>query len=87
VSSSLRGGDVDATAHQLRHTNATQVYLETRDPLLLQGHLGHRTLATVQVYARAAGLASDLVEGLFGGGAPPALTDTGAAGLDDLPAA
>jgi integrase/recombinase XerC len=89
VSDALRAGGVQATAHQLRHTNATQIYMAHPDPLALQGHLGHATLATVQVYARSAGMASSLVAGLFGGGRPPALDEAAIVSeqLGDPPAA
>jgi len=87
VATSLRAGGCDATAHQLRHTNATQLWMAHPDALALQGHLGHSTLATVQVYARSAGMSSSLVSGLFGGGRPPALDDdAGDAGEELAPA-
>lgn len=65
VATTLRAGGIDATAHQLRHTNATTIYRRTGDVLLLQAHLGHATLATVQVYARAVGVSSALMESLY----------------------
>lgn len=73
VSSHLRAADIDAVAHQLRHTNATSLYRATHDPLLLQAHLGHATLATIQVYARAVGMETSVVEGLFDHSGPPAV--------------
>jgi len=41
---------VTATAHQLRHTFATQVYGTQRDLLAVSRLLGHRNVTTTQVY-------------------------------------
>jgi integrase/recombinase XerC len=38
--------------HKLRHTFATMLYDQTRDLLLVQRALGHRHVATTQVYAQ-----------------------------------
>lgn len=88
VSSSLRAADIDATAHQLRHTFATGLYRVKPDVLLLQTALGHATLATAQVYARAVGLETSTVESLFDLTAPPPALDVGdQAAAEDEPAA
>jgi site-specific recombinase XerD len=41
------------SAHALRHTLATRVYGKTRDILLVQAALGHRSVSSSAVYARA----------------------------------
>jgi integrase/recombinase XerC len=65
VADVLRGGGIDATAHQLRHTNATTIWRKTHDLLALQQHLGHATVATVTVYARTEGLSPGVADHLF----------------------
>ena len=53
--------------HGLRHTGATELYRLTRDLALVQQHLGHRNIATTQVYLDqvedAAGRASRILSG------------------------
>lgn len=62
----LRAGGIPATMHQLRHTHATALYQATRDPYAVQRQLGHASVATSQVYTRAAALDPGVVEHLFG---------------------
>lgn len=48
----LRDLGIDATAHQLRHWYAVNVYQQSGGDLLLTQHLlGHRSVANTQVYA------------------------------------
>lgn len=47
----FRACDVDATAHQGRHTLGTRVYRATKDPIVTQRVLRHRSLRQVLVYA------------------------------------
>lgn len=48
----MRAHGVDATAHQLRHAYARNLYAATHDLLGLSAALGHSSLDTTQVYAR-----------------------------------
>lgn len=42
--------------HQLRHAWASWTYLATRDPRLIQMHLGHDNLGTTEIYLRSLGV-------------------------------
>jgi integrase len=50
ISTYLRGIQVNATAHQLRHWFATATYRRSKDLLLVQQLLGHASPATTQIY-------------------------------------
>lgn len=52
VSRHFRAHGVAATAHQLRHRFATQVYESTGDINIVRELLGHKSTATTQIYAR-----------------------------------
>lgn len=54
IGDALRSAGLAATSHQLRHTFAQLVYETTRDIAATGATLGHRSLATTQVYAHAA---------------------------------
>jgi integrase len=51
VAKFLRAHGIDATCHMLRHTFATTVYRTSRDIRQTQVLLGHRSIATTQIYA------------------------------------
>lgn len=53
VSTFLRANGMDRTCHQLRHWFATTAYRNTHDILATQQLLGHASVATTQVYAKA----------------------------------
>jgi site-specific recombinase XerC len=56
VAEALRSGGLDATAHQLRHTNATHLLDATGgDVVAVQEHLGHASLTSTQIYVRSTG--------------------------------
>lgn len=55
VAETLRAGGLDATAHQLRHTNATSLLAATGDVMAVKEHLGHASLTSTQIYARSTG--------------------------------
>src|SRR5690606_15907415 len=44
------------SAHVMRHTAASDVYERTGDVKLVQDLLGHRSLATTEVYTRGLGI-------------------------------
>jgi integrase len=46
----LRGCGATSTFHKLRHRFATQLAHLTKDPLLVQELMGHRTMATTSIY-------------------------------------
>ena len=50
ASEHLHGLGIPFTLHALRHRFATQLYLATRDLLLVQNLLGHASPTTTQVY-------------------------------------
>lgn len=52
ISGYLRRNGVDATAHQLRHTFGTAVYVATRDIRVTSKLLGHASVVTTETYAR-----------------------------------
>lgn len=47
--------------HCLRHSTAQRLYESTKDLLLVQAFLGHRSLAATLVYASSVGLAKDFM--------------------------
>lgn len=44
------GIDKPLTPHSLRHTFATRLYARTNDLLVVQRALGHRQIATTEIY-------------------------------------
>lgn len=67
----LRDAGIAATVHQLRHTFATALLAATGGNLpQVAGALGHASVATAEVYARAAALDPALIDQLFVGGVP-----------------
>jgi integrase/recombinase XerD len=69
VSEALRSGGLDATAVQLRHTNATHLLDATGgDVVAVQEHLGHASVNSTQVYVRdMGGRVAAAVPRLYGG--------------------
>lgn len=61
----LTDAAVPATMHQLRHTYATALLQRTGDLALVATQLGHASVATAQVYARARALDAAVVDALF----------------------
>ncbi|MBZ0173639.1 MAG: tyrosine-type recombinase/integrase, partial [Phycisphaerales bacterium] len=51
----LAGIDRPVTVHSLRHTFATRLRRKTGDLRIVQVALGHRQLATTEVYAHVGG--------------------------------
>jgi site-specific recombinase XerC len=49
----LRNDGKPATAHCLRHWNASTLYQLTHDIVLVKELLGHESVATTQIYAGA----------------------------------
>ena len=51
IAAHLRGLDIDATAHQLRHWYGTKVYMDSKDLRLVQELMGHASPVTTAGYA------------------------------------
>ena len=43
--------DYNYTAHSLRHTAATQLYMNTEDLLIVKGFLGHSSITSTEIYS------------------------------------
>lgn len=82
----LLGDDHGLTFHSLRHTFAMRLYSETRDIRLVQRLLGHRCVASTEIYADSL---SDLPDHLLLAvdSAPRAVTTAAAASVPPPPGA
>ena len=50
VTEPMKALGLKGSAHTLRHTFATQIYMKTKDILLVKELLGHRSIASTQIY-------------------------------------
>lgn len=66
IAQALRSRGLDATAHQLRHTAGGAYLALTGDLAAVQEYLGHESITSTQIYARAAGPSREAIEALFG---------------------